>query len=67
MLESTVEQLKVDADKFFFAAEKKTSLVNIKATISKTNAMKRAASKIQEMLEKLQNKKKQIMEMKSEL
>ena len=67
LLESTVEQLKADADKFSFAAEKKTSLVDIKATISKVNAMKRAASEKQEMLEKLQNKKKRIMEMKSEL
>ena len=67
LLESTVEQLKADADKFSFAAEKKTSLVDIKATISKANAMKRAASEKQEMLEKLQNKKKRIMEMKSEL
>ena len=33
LLESTGEQLKTDADKFFFAAEKKTSLADIKATI----------------------------------
>ena len=51
LLESTVEQLKADADKFFFPAEKKTPLVNIKATISKANAMKRVASEKQEMLE----------------
>ena len=44
-----------------FAAEKKISLVDIKATISMVNAMKRAASEKQEMLEKLQNKKKRIM------
>ena len=67
LLESTVEQLKADADKFSFAAEKKTSLVDFKATISKANAMKIAASKKQEMLQKLQNKKKQIMEIKFEL
>ena len=62
LLESTVEQLKTDADKFSFAAEKKTSLVNMKA-----NAMRRAASEKPEMLKKLQNKKKRIMEMKSKL
>ena len=44
-----------------FAAEKKISLVDIKATISMVNAMKRAASEKQKMLEKLQNKKKRIM------
>ena len=33
LLESTVEQLKADADKFSFKAEKKTSLADIKATI----------------------------------
>ena len=62
LLESTVEQLKTDAGKFSFAAEKKTSLVNMKA-----NAMRRAASEKPEMLKKLQNKKKRIMEMKSKL
>ena len=65
--ESTVEQLKGDADKFSFAVEKETSLVDIKVTISKANTMKRAASENQEILEKLQNKMKGIMEMKSEL
>ena len=65
--ESTVEQLKSDADKFSFAVEKKTSLVDIKATISKANTMKRAASENQKILEKLQNKMKGIMGMKSEL
>ena len=67
LLESTVEQLKVDTDKCSFAAEKKRSLVDIKATISKANVMKRAASEKQEMLEKLQKRKKRIMEMKSKL
>ena len=65
--ESTVEQLKGDAGKFSFAVEKETSLVDIKVTISKANTMKRAASENQEILEKLQNKMKGIMEMKSEL
>ena len=65
-LKTTVEQFKADADKFSYAAKKKTSLVNIMATISKANVMKRAASENYEILEKLQNKK-QIMEMKSEL
>ena len=60
MLESTVEQLKADTDKFSFAAEKKTYSVDIKAT-------KRAASEKQEMLEKLQNKKERILEMKLKL
>ena len=33
LLEFTVEQFKADADTFFFGAEKKTSLVDIKVTI----------------------------------
>ena len=67
LLESTVEQLKADTDKFSFAAEKKTYSVDIKATISKADATKRAASEKQEMLEKLQNKKERILEMKLKL
>ena len=67
LLESTVEQLKADADKFSFKTEKKTSLADIKATISKANAMKRAASEKQEMLDKLCVKKKHMIERKSEL
>ena len=50
LLESTEEQLKAESDKFFFPAEKKAPLVNIKATISKANVMKSAASEKQEML-----------------
>ena len=44
---------KADADKFSFAVEKKTSLVDIRATISKANAMKRGSSEKLEMFEKL--------------
>ena len=61
LLEFTVEQSEAHADKFSFAEEKKTSLADIKATISKASAIKRDASEKQEKLEKLQNKKKRIM------
>ena len=40
---------KADAGKFSSAVEKKTSFVDIKATVSNVNAMKRTASKKQEM------------------
>ena len=40
LLQSTVEQVNVDLDKVSFATKMKTYLVNIKATISKANAMK---------------------------
>ena len=42
LLEETVAKLKADGDKYSFEVEKKTSLVEIKATLPKANTLKRA-------------------------
>ena len=41
--ETAVAKLKADCDKYSFEAEKKTLLVEIKATLSMANTVKRAA------------------------
>ena len=41
--ETAVAKLKADCDKYSFEVEKKTSLVEIKATLSMVNTLKRAA------------------------
>ena len=66
VLESTIVQLKADADKFSFQAEQQTSLEQIKSTITKSNALKRVAAEKQEKLNEIAVKKKKLMEKKSE-
>ena len=48
--EETVAKLKADGDKYTFEVEKKTSLVEIKATLSTANTLKRAAFEKQQHL-----------------
>ena len=64
---STIDSLKENADQMGFRAEKRTSLVEIKADISKSNALKRAAVEKQESLEQLYSKKKKLVEKKNDL
>ena len=44
ILEGTVIQLKADADKFSFEAGNKNTLMEIKSTLGKSNALKRTAA-----------------------
>ena len=67
MLENTIVQLKADADRFSFEAGKQTSLDQIKSTISKSNALKRAATEKLESLNKIPAKKRMLMGKKTEI
>ena len=58
LLEETVAKLKADGDKYLFEVEKKTSLVEIKATLLTSNTLKRAAFEKQELIDKLSAKKR---------
>ena len=62
LLEETVAKHEVDGDKYPFEAEKKTSLVEIKATLSRANTLKRAAFQKQELIDKLSAKKRCLIE-----
>ena len=57
VLKGTVLQLNSDADKYSFEAEKKTALLDIKSTLSKSTALKRAVVEKQEELEKIVERK----------
>ena len=65
--EETVAKLKADSDKYTFEAEKKTSLVEIKATLSTANTLKRAAFEQQELTDKLSAKKTCLIEKKADI
>ena len=67
VLESTITQLKADADKLAFEAQKKAAFLEVKATLSKLNALKRAASEKQDSLNDFVAKKKVLLEKKSAL
>ena len=67
LLESTITDLKKDSDEYAFKAEKETKLTLVKNLISKSNALKRAASEKQEELDECLKKKKQLIEMKKEI
>ena len=67
LLEKTVISLKTQADQFSFQAEETNCLETMKATISKSNALKRAATEKQEKLEELVTKKKKLVEKKTAL
>ncbi|XP_065665582.1 uncharacterized protein LOC136087006 [Hydra vulgaris] len=64
---SMIENLKKSSDEIGFRAEKRIALDDIKADISKSNALKRAAFEKQESLEKLYVKKKNLVKKKNEL
>ena len=66
-LELTVCQLREDGDKFSFETETKTLLVEIKSTIAKSNALKRAADDKEVELNTLKKKKKSLTEKKEAL
>ena len=66
LLQFIAEQGKADPDKFSFATKMKISLVNIKATISKANAIKISTSETEVTLANLYNNMKQLMEMEYE-
>ena len=67
LLEETVAKLKADGDKYSFEAEKKTSLVEIKATLLTANTLKRAAFKKQKMIDKLSAKKRCLIEKQADI
>ena len=64
LLENTIVELKVTADEFSYEAEKKRFVQDIKATITKSNTLKRGAEEKQQSLGKILAKKKVIMEKK---
>ena len=66
-LESTIVQLNADADQFALEAEKKVSLKDIKSTITKYNALKRAATEKQEALDQIAAKRKVLVERKLDI
>ena len=65
--EETVAKLKADGDKYTSEAEKKASLVEIKATLSTANTLKRAAFEKQELINKLSAKKRCLIEKKANI
>ena len=65
--ETAVAKLKADCDKYSFEAEKKTSLVEIKATLSMANTLKRAAFEKQELIDKLSAKRNCLIEKKVDI
>ena len=67
LLESTIVQLNADADQFALGAEKKVSLKDIKSTITKSNALKRAATEKQEALDQIAAKRKVLVERKLDI
>ena len=67
LLEETVAKLKADGDKYSFEVEKKTSLVEIKATLSTANTLKRAAFEKQELIDKLSARKRCLIEKKADI
>ena len=67
LLEETVAKLEVDGDKYPFEAEKKTLLVEIKATLLRANTLKRAAFQKQELIDKLSAKKRCLIEKKADI
>ena len=66
-LELTVCQLREDGDKSNFEAETKTLLEEIKSTIAKSNALKRAADDKEADVNTLKKKKKSLTEKKEAL
>ena len=67
LLEETVAKRKADGDKYSFEAEKKTSLVEIKATLSTANTLKRTAFEKQELIDKLSAQKRCLIEKKTDI
>ena len=67
LLESTIVQLNADADQFALEAEKRVSLKDIKSTITKSNALKRAATEKQEALDQIAAKRKVLVERKLDI
>ena len=67
LLENTVKQLKDDSEKFTFEAEKQDSLVNMKSVLSKSCALKRAATEKQQELDDVLAKKKKLIQKKNDV
>ena len=53
--------------RYSYEAEKKTSLVKVKATLSTANTLKRAAFEKQELIDKLSAKKRRLIEKKVDI
>ena len=67
LFHSTMKDLRADTDKAMIVAEKQTSLAEIKSTISKCNALNRAADEKALELGKAIAKKKVLLEKKESL
>jgi hypothetical protein len=66
-LQETINSFQTSADEYAFEAEEKSSVAEIKSLISKSNALKRAATEKQSLLDSLAKKKRLLIEKKDEL
>ena len=66
-LQDTINSLKTCADEYAFKAEEKSTIAEIKDLISKSNALKRAATEKQNLLDSFVKKKRLLIEKKDEL
>ena len=64
LLESTIEDLKKASDEYAFKAEDGTKLTSVKQLITKSNALKRAASEKQAELDQCLKETKKLMDKK---
>ena len=63
-LQETINSLKTSADEYAFAAEEKSTIVEIKDLISKSNALKRAATEKQSLLDSFVKKRRSLLKRK---
>ena len=66
-LQDTINSVKTSADEYAFAAEEKSTIAEIKDVISKSNALKRAATEKQNLLDTFVKKRRLLIEKKDEL
>ena len=65
LLESTIADLKKDSDEYSMKAENQTNIKDMKQSITKSNALKRAATEKQEELDKCLKEKKILLDKKA--
>ena len=66
-LQDTINSLKTSAGEYAFEAEEKSTIAEINELISKSNALKRAATEKQSLLDSFVKKKYLLIEKKDEL
>ena len=66
-LQDMINSLKTSANEYAFEAEEKSTIAEIKDLISKSNALKRAATEKQNLLDSFVKKKRLLIEKKDEL